>query len=312
MTAHLDADGLAEYSAGLVAGRPRRAIAAHLSGCAECGALAAQLAEVTVLLAAAPLPPVPDGLIKRLDLALTAEYAERPVVPVPQTRLARVRSVVLPRSGVLARGGVVQRGRVLRGWALRGRVLPRGGWSWRVLAPVTAVAVLAAGGYGLSRLSSGPGAGPAVSGGAGFAGPASAALPAAGRSDGRSAMATAAPNREHIFAPAEPAGKLSVVDSGINYQPATLVSELSAQLRAGLPGVQATAGVAACVIRVAEGAHPVLVERARYLGSPVVVVVVPSGSADHSYQARLAGSACSATDSDIIAEAVVPAGISAP
>src|ERR1700677_1822498 len=138
MTAHLDADGLAEYSAGLVAGRPRRAIAAHLSGCAECGALAAQLAEVTVLLAAAPLPPVPDGLIKRLDLALTAEYAERPVVPVPHTRLARGRSVVLPRSGVLARGGVVQRGRVLRGGALRGRVLrgrvlPRGGWSWRVL-----------------------------------------------------------------------------------------------------------------------------------------------------------------------------------
>jgi len=175
-----------------------------------------------------------------------------------------------------------------------------------LLAPVTAVAVLAAGGYGLSRLGSGPGAPSAVSGGADVAG-GSAALPAAGNVP----VATAAP-REHEFAPAEPSGKLSVVDSGINYQPATLVAELSAQLRAGLTGAPATAGVAACVVQVADGAHPVLVERARYLDAPVLVVVVPTSASDHSYQARLAGSACSATDSDIVAEAVVPAGISAP
>jgi hypothetical protein len=325
MTAHIDADGLAEYSAGLVAGRPRRAIAAHLAGCAECGARAAQLAEVSVLLAAAPLPPVPDALIQRLDLALAAEYSERPVVPVPQTRLARLRDGV--RSG--ARGGGLLRGGVLRGGVLRGGVLregvlvrggawlsgssrggsSRGGWSWRLLAPVTAVAVLAAGGYGLSTLGSGPGAGPAVSGAGDFAG-GSGGLRAAGNAS-RVPMATAAP-REHLFAPAEPGGKLSVVDSGNDYQPATLVAELSAQLHAGLTGAQATAGVAACVVRVAAGAHPVLVERAKYLGAPVLVVVVPTSPSGHSYQARLAGSACSATDSDIVAEAVLPAGISAP
>jgi hypothetical protein len=291
MTSHLGADGLASYRAGLVTGRPGRVITTHLAGCTECAALAEQLAEVTVLLAAAPMPPVPDALLQRLDLALATEYEERPVVPVSRARRSWLKAAPWRGSGSRAGSG--------------SRSVP-----WRVLAPAAAVLVLGAGGYGLSQLGSGPSPTAASSGtaaGAARAG-AGAAVPAA--SSTHEPMGELGP-KEQVVAPDEPGGKLSVVYSQINYQPANLATELSAQVQAGLTGVRPITTIAACVLRIADGAHPTLVEEARYLGSPVTVVVVPSASG-RGFLARLAGPGCSAANSDIVAEAELPAGISAP
>jgi hypothetical protein len=297
MTSHLDADGLASYQAGLVTGRPGRVITTHLAGCTECATLAEQLAEVSVLLAAAPMPPVPDALLQRLDLALATEYEERPVVPVSKARRPWLKAA--PWRGSGSRAGAGSRS------GSGSRPVP-----WRVLAPAAAVLVLGAGGYGLSQLGSGPSPTAASSG------TAAGAMRAGGAEAVPAASSASAPRgelgpREQVVAPDEPGGKLSVVYSQIDYQPANLASELSAQVRAGLTGVRPVTTIAACVLRIADGAHPTLVEVARYRGSPVTVVVVPSASG-HGYLARLAGPGCSAANSDIVAEAELPAGISAP
>src|SRR5579864_8922879 len=76
-TGHLDADVLAEYRAGLITGRRRRAIAAHLAGCTQCAAAGEQLAELSALLAAVPSPAMPDSVAQRLDTVLAAEVARR-------------------------------------------------------------------------------------------------------------------------------------------------------------------------------------------------------------------------------------------
>jgi hypothetical protein len=296
MTSHLDADGLASYQAGLVTGRPGRVITTHLAGCAECAALAERLAEVSLMLAAAPLPPVPDSLLQRLDLALATEYSERPVVPASPGRLAWLRS---------------GRSRVRSGLSWRRPASSRGasGLPWRVLAPAAAVVALAAGGYGLSQLGSSPSPSEASSGTAAGAQTRGAeSVPEAGPA--ASGSAALEPHNQ-AAAPDEVGGKLSVVYSPVNYQPANLAAQLTAQVRAGLTGVKPTTPVAACVLRIADGARPTLVEVARYRGSPVTVVVVPSVSGA-GYMAWLAGPGCSAGNSDIVTGVALPAGISAP
>lgn len=301
MTGHLDADSLASYQAGLVTGRPGRLITTHLAGCAECAALAERLAEVSLVLAAAPLPPVPDSLLQRLDLALATEYSERPVVPASPARLAWLRSG----------WSRVRSGLSWRRPASAGGPSPRGGLPWRVLAPTAAVVALAAGGYGLSQLGSSPSPSEASSGTAAAAqesGADSGSVPKAGPA--ASPNAALGP-RNQAAAPDEVGGKLSVVYSPVNYQPAHLAAQLTAQVRAGLTGVRPTMAIATCVLRIAAGARPTLVEEARYRGSPVTVVVVPSVSGA-GYMAWLAGPECSAGNSDIVTGVALPAGISAP
>jgi anti-sigma factor ChrR (cupin superfamily) len=73
---HPDSDVLAEYRAGLISGPRGARIAAHLSGCDHCAAVGSQLAEISVLLAAAPVPAMPDSVAQRLDTVLAAEAAK--------------------------------------------------------------------------------------------------------------------------------------------------------------------------------------------------------------------------------------------
>jgi hypothetical protein len=275
MTGHLDADGLAEFRAGLVAGRRRRSIAAHLSSCPQCTELDGRLAALSGLLAAAPLPPVPDALARRLDGVLAAEKlipAERAVVP------ARSR----------------------RHWS---RGLSSQRLSLRVLVPAAAVVAVAAAGYGLTQLGSSPSTFSSASSGSMASG--------VHREAGRATSFGAA-----MAGPAGPAAengkRLPAMDSDTDYEPATLARQLSVALdaSAGRQLVAVPAAVADCVSKVADGRKPVLVQRARYQGAPVTVVIVPAQS--RGYQALLAGPMCSATDSDIVAEAVLSPGISAP
>jgi hypothetical protein len=269
MTSHFDAGTLAEFRAGLITGRRARKIRAHLDGCASCASVCAQLASVSAVLAAAPSPPMPESVALRLDAALESLISERSVVTPPRRR------------------------RVPTGLRLR---WPSG--QWRVLAPATAVvAVLAGGGgYLLSQSHSSAGVASASSGVANSAASAAHAPAFASRK-----ASIAAPDERTAGIP------VFVVTSGANYQPATLSTELSAQLktlqaqRAG----RASAQVAACVNRIAAGQSPTLVESARYDGAPATVIVLAG-------RAVVAGPACSGTDSDILARAVLSSGISAP
>jgi hypothetical protein len=129
---HPDTDVLAEFHAGLVTGRHRRRISAHVAGCDRCAGLGDQLAEVSALLAAVPPPAMPDTVRQRLDAALAAET---------EGRAAAERA-----------GGDAQPDR-----APSARRSRRSGWRLvpvRVLAP--AAVLLAAAGFGLSQIGGGP------------------------------------------------------------------------------------------------------------------------------------------------------------
>src|SRR5438105_14563564 len=82
--AHLDAEVLAEFRAGLITGRRGARITAHLAGCDRCTALGDQLAGLSALLASVPLPAMPGGLAQRLDTVLAAEAARSAQVTTDQ------------------------------------------------------------------------------------------------------------------------------------------------------------------------------------------------------------------------------------
>lgn len=297
MKGHLDADVLAEYRAWLITGRRRRAIAAHLSGCAECTALDARLAQVSALLASTPAPSMPDAVSRRLDDALAAEV-HRPIS-------AERHSVPGKHRGFLSGAGRSGAGRSWgrRSWAGTFRV--------RVLAPVAAAAaVLAGGGYVLSQVGgtsalSGPAsaAGHADTGQGVFSGSGASAGPASSAAKSRMS-----PERNNQ---AVPGSGVYVVTSDLNYTAATLRTQVAAQLRArpSLHGTLAPAAVSACVLRITRNAIPVLTEKARYQDTPATVIVL---SLDGSDQVWVAGPHCTATNSDILVHVVLSPGISAP
>lgn len=285
MKGHLDADVLAEYRAWLITGRRRRAIAAHLSGCTECAALDARLAQVSALLAAAPAPSMPEALARRLDDTLAAEIqlpipAERRSVPARKRRFPSLAS---------------------RSWVAVLRV--------RVMAPVAAAAaVLAGGGYVLSNLGGvGTSSGPAAASAGSAHGAKSEFGTAAGMASG-AAEAPVGPARSNM---AETGSGVFVVTSGLNYTAATLKTQVAAQLRvrSSLRATPATFAESRCVLKITHGAVPVLTEKAHYQGTPATVIVVSRGGSD---QVWVAGPACTATDSNILAQVILSPGISAP
>ncbi len=130
---HADTDLLAEFRAGLIAGRRGRRIGAHVAGCDRCAALGDRLAGVSALLAGVPPPVMPPSVARRLDAVLAAE-AERKADP--------------ERAGG---DGLADRAADARPARHRGFRLVQVG----LLAPAAAV-VLAAAGYGLSQIGRGP------------------------------------------------------------------------------------------------------------------------------------------------------------
>lgn len=290
---HLDPDVLAEFRAGLITGRRGRAISAHLASCADCAALRGRLAQVSALLAAVPAPTMPDALARRLDSALAAESSERASVQSPSSHRAP-------------------------SWppAVRVRRLQP-----RMLAQAAAaLAVLAGIGFGLTQLGGSSTYSSPASSVAGGAAAGSRAEAPSGAEAQSGAGGSLGPERAGVSAAS---GEVYVVHSDVNYQHSTLLQQLTAEL-AARPAVNspamktatarpaatvASAQVRACALRLSAGAHIVLVQSARYQGTPVTVVVASSSKGE---QAWVAGPACSGTDSNILASVMLPTGISTP
>ena len=285
---HPDSDVLAEFRAGLITGRGAARISAHLSACERCTGLSDQLAEISALLAAVPAPVMPDAVAQRLESVLAAEAVQR------------VSSERAVGDGVPDRAaGSPPR----RRWDFRLVAL-------RVLAPAAAVVLLAAGGYGLTRIGASSTSSQAASSGV-----ASAASSAQGRAAAVPSASAPSRSREapaNIEAPA----KLGVVTSGTDYQPATLAPVLERELRlhsGATVSVQelTPASLRGCVLRVISGIHPgtlLWVERAHYQGLPATVIVARSG---HDDVAWVTAAGCSASSDHVLATATLP-GTSAP
>jgi hypothetical protein len=277
---HPDSDVLAEFHAGLITGRGGARISAHLAACERCATVCDELAGISALLAAVPAPGMPDAVIRRLEGVLAAEAAlrddsERTVGDSPRHRAASPR----PR----------------RHWDLRLVAV-------RVLAPAAGVVLLAAGGYGLSRI----GASSTSSAASGSAASA-AALPAA------SALpSTGATSRSGAVPAIEGQARFVLVSSGTNYLPATLQRQLEHELQshraAGTAQELAPGPVKGCVLRVAGPGTLALVEKARFQGQPAIVIVVVTGSHDTVW---VTASGCSASSDHVLATTTLP-GTSAP
>ena len=276
---HLDTDVVAEFRAGLIAGRRGVKIAAHLAGCDRCTALDDQLAGVSALLASVPAPPMPDSVAQRLDTVLAAEvtrknFAERAQVHRP------------------GESGAHDRPAAKRGFRLA---------TWRVLVPVgAAVVLLGGGGYGLSRIVGGSGSPSTYAGAAGVA--SSAAASSAAKSASRGLPPGAAP-----LSPAPSAhSQLKSPNLPVSISRTTLRQHVEAELNkplASRPTKAATRQVLGCVHRLAGGAPLELVESARYQGQPATIIVARTGRNDTVW---VAGPGCSAASRDVLYATTVP------
>lgn len=309
---HLEAEVLAEFRAGLITGRRGAQITAHLAGCDRCTALGNQLAGVSVLLASVPMPAIPDRVAQRLDTVLAAEAAR-----TDHAERARADRPAHPETG--------------RRRAPRHRFrLP----SLRVLAPAAVVVVLAAGGYGVSRViepggqttassasSAGRGAASSQAASSQAGGPAAKA-PAPSAAASSQFNAQQSPPVRGAAGTAPQARRLSpanfsLVAGTVNFSSsqAVLKRQVEHELGAAPPGAASrtslpvTAQLRACVQNLTHGASLVRVESARFNGQPATLVVARTGQRDTAW---IAGPDCSATSRDVLATTSVPAGISEP
>jgi hypothetical protein len=320
--AHLDAEVLAEFRAGLITGRRGASITAHLTGCDRCTALGDQLARVSALLASVPVPAMPDLVAQRLDTVLATEAAQKDQAEraradspghratdgerTPRRPSSRRPSSRRPSSRRPSSRRPSSRRPSSR--QLGFRLL-----SARVLAPV-AVIVLAAGGYGLSR-AIGPG-GQATATAGSAAGRAMASAPA------KAAPSIAASARGPVDTPLSPpvrgaqgtvprpqqvtAANFSLVASSTDFSAATLKRQVEAELGRATPAEVAqpvSAQLRACVQNLTGGAVLVRVESARFAGQPATLVVARTGTDEMAW---IAGPDCSATSRDVLATTSVP------
>jgi hypothetical protein len=345
MTRHVSADMLARYREGDVSRRRAARIGTHLSGCASCASVSSGLAAVSSTLAAVRLPAIPEHLATRLSSALAAEAIARSAAspraagvpgtdPVPAGPSAPAR--IPGRPDLPERAG---RSRSPRARSLRAR------WSspltLRLLAAAGAVVVVAGGGYAaVHQIDSGSGtSGSGTSGSAGHSN-AGRSRPAAGRAfNSARAPAFTLPYRQNGTV-----HTASAIHSGFNFARATLAAQVRADISSvgitslhhaaasstpatgspepatpaptaptqPVPSGEQFDGVSVltlegCISLVAAGREVLLVDLARYQGEPATVIVTAESPAARTFLVAVVGRTCSASHSDIITSATVPA-----
>lgn len=87
--AHLDYDVLADLAEGLLEDDEAASVNAHLDTCAECRDRSADLADVSRILAEAPVPSIPTELAERIDTAIAAESLNNATVVSMEQRRGR-------------------------------------------------------------------------------------------------------------------------------------------------------------------------------------------------------------------------------
>jgi hypothetical protein len=265
--AHLDYDTLADLAEGLLDESRAASADAHLVSCAVCRDRSAEIADVSLLLADAPVPPMSAELAARIDEALAAEAAAGPG-PVSVADLENRRRHKRLRVLSMAAAAVV----VVGGGAFVARSLVGGSVSsdsqTAASKPVqdrTARPGEQSGG-GASKLQA----------------PAEAAFPAA-----RSGTDyTAAKLGDQVSA--------------------QLTKSRTAKAPSTTQDFAATQQLSGCVRRVTQGRTPMLVDVARYEGRPATLIVVPAVAADR-LDVWVVGPACSATDTALVTHTQTPA-----
>jgi hypothetical protein len=322
MRPHVSAETLARYRQGDLSPRQSSRIGAHLSGCARCSELNEDLGGVTTLLASVHPPPIPHDLTSRIQSALASEAAQRAAqrVAMPagsEAAAAAGGGAAGPGSPAGARGprgrlapaGPRRRGRLARLPSMSG---PR--FALSAVAAAAAVVILGVGVFEIVQSGSSPTSSTAAgSSAAAGSAPATRGPALQYRRSGQQASVTPVSADTNFTA-----GRLSaqVASAMTKYSPGgTVAGPMAgpATHSAQVPGARAKFGnrllavLQGCVNRIAAGDLVVLVELARYQGSPATIIVteVPDIT---PRQVWVVGTGCSASRSDVLRHSELSVG----
>ena len=316
MRPHVSAETLARYRQDDLSPRRSARISAHLSRCSRCSGLNEDLGGVTTLLASVLPPPVPDNLTARIQSALATEAARRVALPAGSKPAAAAagRGAAGPADGGSPRHELVPGGSRRRGWHPRlPDMTPK--FALSAVAAAAAVVVLGVGMYEV--VNSGPSPQPGSS----------AAAPGAAKPASGSSAPTRGPALRYQRNTLQ--ASITPVSTGMNFTPGRLSAQAASAVAkygsggttagpmspathaplaaTGHPATFARLAVAAlqgCVNRIAAGDLVVLVEVARFQGSPATIIVTEAtGSAPR--QVWVVGTGCSASRSDVLRESAL-------
>ncbi|MFC6883645.1 MULTISPECIES: anti-sigma factor family protein [Actinomadura] len=239
--AHLDYDTLADLAEGLLEDDQAASVSAHLDTCAECRERSADLADVSRILAEAPVPSLPPDLAERIDTAIAAESLETATVVSLEQR--------------------------------------RGRRHWRILSAAAATVVVLGGGAvaGKVALDGSDDAGHRHSANT----PAMDGTRSTVTRSGPGTAAGAAPSGEVPTSEGLRSAGYAVSHSGTDYRTGTLGRQVDRLLGKGaelkVQGAPPDGRLAGCVSAVTRGKAPGLVDEARFEGRQATVIAVQSG-----------------------------------
>jgi hypothetical protein len=307
MRRHVSAVRLARFRQGDLSPRRRARIAAHLSGCSRCTRLSEDLGGVPTLLASVNPPPVPAHLTTRIQAALATEAARKVALPAGSKPAAATAGGGAAGPAGPAGGRGPRHGLARRGWRPR---LPS--MTPRVALGAVAAVALVAFGVGMYAI---------VHSGSSSPSSTSAAAPAGVRpASSAPAVATRGPALQYRHGGRN--ATITPISSGTDFTASKLSGQVAAQVsKYGGPGSttagpmthseNAPSGPAAtfghmavsalrgCVNRIAAGELVVLVDVARFQGSPATIIVIEVSQVAPQ-QVWVVGPGCSGSSSDVL------------
>jgi anti-sigma factor ChrR (cupin superfamily) len=320
VTRHVDAEELARFREGDLGRWRSWRVRSHLSRCASCRELDAELAEIPALLASVEEPPLPEHVTAMIQGALAREASLRAAATqaAGTERAAATPPSTAPDGAAPADTGAGGRsaGRRHRNWRL-----PTAGWpvALRAAAAAAAVAVLAVSGLEIAQHS---GSSSPSRPSSPQAPPAAAPLGnAQATGNGPSLSYTHNGQQRHITAISTnsnfTSGKLTTeIAQLIKSRSSAAAGAASNATPAPAAGTNGSAGtfrsfsvsnLNGCLNRVAAGSLVILVDISRFQSSPATVIATEV-SAPGPVQVWVVGTGCSASASDTLAHTQLASG----
>jgi hypothetical protein len=289
-------DQLASLTVSGLRSRIAAKIQAHVTQCEPCTHVSQQLNAIPAILASATYPEIPENLAARTGSAISREAQQR-LAAMPATETGR-------RDLPARRPRAATSGR----WHLPGLSAA----ATRLAAAAVAVVIAVAGSYrvaeiaGTSVTPSSPPAGAAAPAqqmslgpGVTYGQPGSRHTIRAVKSDTNFVAAHLRTQAISAVHAAEARGVIAAQPS------ASTATQLTGSAADTAPGSPVTASrLAGCIGLIAPGQAVLLIDIARYQGTPATVIVTAATGVNEA-EAWVAGSSCSATTKDVLTQAAL-------